>query len=132
MKYFAETARILLNAMESVDEIQFSNLEKSCLKILENNGKIIVSGFGKNVPICEKFVGTLTSMGISSAFMHTNSAVHGDLGMVRDCDLVIVLTKSGETLESVYLVEQLQRRNCEIWLLSFNENSKLYQIVKIH
>ena len=61
--------------------------------------------------------------------MHTNSAVHGDLGLVQDGDLVIVLTKSGETSESIYLTQQLQKRNAVIWLLSFAKKSTLMDMV---
>lgn len=125
--YFEETTRILTEALQSVMEEEFSALEKACLKTLNSGGKIILSGLGKNVPICDKFVGTLTSMGLSASFMHTNSAVHGDLGQVKSNDLVIILTKSGETLESVYLVDLLQKRECDLWLLSFSRESSLYK-----
>jgi arabinose-5-phosphate isomerase len=59
--------------------------------------------------------------------VHTNSAVHGDLGVVRDGDLVVILTKSGETAESVHLSRLLRRRDCQQWLLTFNHNSVLRQ-----
>lgn len=127
MMYFEETTRILTEALQSVREEEFSALEKACINTLEGGGKIILSGLGKNVPICDKFVGTLTSMGLSASFMHTNSAVHGDLGQVKSNDLVIVLTKSGETLESVYLVDLLLKRECDLWLLSFSRESRLYE-----
>ena len=80
-----------------------SALERAAIATLERGNKLVFSGLGKNVPICEKVVGTLNSVGLASAFLHTNSAVHGDLGVVRDGDLVIILTKSGETSESVHL-----------------------------
>ena len=59
--------------------------------------------------------------------MNTNSAVHGDIGMVNEGDLVIVLTKSGETAESIYLTGLLKKRKCLLWLLTFEENSTLVQ-----
>jgi arabinose-5-phosphate isomerase len=51
--------------------------------------------------------------------------VHGDLGTVRDDDLVIILSKSGETAESIYLLEHLKKRKSLIWSMTFNENSRL-------
>ena len=51
--------------------------------------------------------------------MHTNSAVHGDLGMVREKDLVILLSKSGITTETVYLMELLKKKKCTMWLITF-------------
>jgi arabinose-5-phosphate isomerase len=59
--------------------------------------------------------------------MHTNSAIHGDLGIVREIDLVIILTKSGETSESVHLAKLLKKRGCKLWLLSFSRGSTLYR-----
>jgi len=127
MEHFEKTLQIISNSVRSVGEIEFNSLKSDCIDTLNANGKLIVSGLGKNVPICEKFVGTLNSVGIPAAFMHTNSAVHGDLGIVRDSDLVIVLTKSGETSESVHLVNLLKKRKCKLWLLSFNRDSVLYR-----
>jgi len=49
-----------------------------------SGGKIIASGLGKNVPICEKFVGTLNSLGVNATFLHTNTAMHGDLGVIAE------------------------------------------------
>lgn len=129
MEHFEETLSIICEAVRSIHTDEFDKLKEECIRTLDANNKIIASGLGKNVPICEKFVGSLTSLGMSAAFMHTNSAVHGDLGLVRDGDLVIVLTKSGETSESIYLVKLLQKKNCKIWLLSFNRESTLYNEV---
>ncbi|MCR4842932.1 MAG: SIS domain-containing protein [Eubacterium sp.] len=101
-------------------------LISDCERTLREGHKIIATGLGKNVPICEKFVGTMSSMGMDATFLHTNSAVHGDMGCVKSGDLVIILTKSGRTAESVYLTELLKKReNVTLWLLSFYEHSVL-------
>ena len=84
------------------------------------------------MPVCDKFVGTMNSMGLSACFMNTNSAVHGDLGMVDPKDLVIVLTKSGETVESVYLTSLLKKRGAALWLLSFSRESTLTREIPDH
>jgi arabinose-5-phosphate isomerase len=127
MEHFERTLKIVTDSVRSIREDEFGALLRGCLDTLAAGNKIVVSGLGKNVPSCEKFVGTLNSLGIPAAFMHTNSAVHGDLGIVRASDLVIVLTKSGETVESVYLVDLLKMRGCEIFLLSFSRESSLYK-----
>ena len=86
---------------------------------------------GKNVPICEKFVSTMISMGLDASFLHTNSAVHGDMGIIRAGDLVIILSKSGETEESIYLTRLLQRRaGVSLRLLTFNAQSTLADMIK--
>lgn len=132
MEHFETTLKIISNSVRSIREEEFNALKKDCEETLNAGGKIIATGLGKNVPICEKFVGSLNSLGIPAAFMHTNSAIHGDLGIVHEKDLVIVLTKSGETSESVYLVNLLEKRKCKIWLLSFNRDSILYNKLPTH
>lgn len=129
MEHFERTLKIIGDAVRSIAREEFDALAEDCIRTLDAGRKIIVSGLGKNVPICEKFVGTLTSLGMNAAFMHTNSAVHGDLGLVREGDLVVILTKSGETIESVHLANLLEKRNCAVWLLSFNRDSTLYRAI---
>ena len=128
-KYFGNTMRILCDSIENMDMNSFEMLIKKSEKTLNEGHKIIASGLGKNVPVCEKFVGTMLSLGLDANFMHTNTAVHGDLGMVKSGDLVIVLTKSGNTSESVYLIEMLKKRDVEIILITFNENSKCEKLI---
>ena len=130
IRYFQESMQILNPAVESIDIGMFSRLSESCAAVLRNGKRVIVSGLGKNVPVCEKFVGTMLSLGLDAGFMHSNSAIHGDLGLVRDGDLVIILTKSGETSESIYLVQQLEQREAELWLLSFANASTLAERLK--
>lgn len=129
MQYFDDTIRIISDALRTVNTDKMELLISQCNKALENGHKIIVSGLGKNVPICEKFVGTMVSLGMEACFLHTNSAVHGDMGIVKDNDLVILLTKSGKTAESVYLAQHLKKRNITLWLLTFTKDSELSQIV---
>ena len=125
-KYFENTLRILSDAIKSVDTKVFEQLVEECYKTLKSGHKVIASGLGKNVPICDKFVGTMLSLGFDAGFLHTNSAVHGDMGMVKSGDLVIILTKSGSTAESVYLADLLQKREgVNLWLLSFKHDSVL-------
>ena len=125
-KYFEETLRIITASLKSVDSTVFDQLVDECYETLKSGHKIIASGLGKNVPICDKFVGTMLSLGFDAGFLHTNSAVHGDMGMVRPGDLVIILTKSGSTAESVYLADLLQKRQgVNLWLLSFKQGSVL-------
>lgn len=130
--YFEKNTHIIENSVASIDETVFNQLVEECVQALKAGHKIVVSGLGKNVPVCEKFVGTMNSLGMLSYFMNTNSAVHGDIGVVSQGDLVIVLTKSGETVESVYLVSLLKQRKCNLWLLSFRESSTLARDIPKH
>ena len=130
--YFKNILNTIERAIQSMDETVFTQLLDECQKTIESGKKIIVSGLGKNVPVCDKFVGTMNSLGIEASFMNTNTAVHGDLGLVKPGDLVIILTKSGETVESVYLTELLKERNVDLWLLSFKRESTLTKEIPKH
>lgn len=130
--YFKNILNTIEKSVQSMDETMFNQLLDECQKTVESGHKVIVSGLGKNVPVCDKFVGTMNSLGLSAAFMNTNTAVHGDLGLVRSGDLVIILTKSGETVESVYLTRLLKERGADLWLLSFNRSSTLTREIPKH
>ncbi|MCI9591795.1 MAG: SIS domain-containing protein [Lachnospiraceae bacterium] len=123
--YFERQMKELNRSIHSLDEKMFRKMVDQSVKTIRNGHKIIVSGLGKNVPICDKFVGSMISMGLDAYFLHTNSAVHGDMGLVKDGDMVILLTKSGETEESIYLARLLKERAADIWLLTFNPDSTL-------
>ena len=104
INYFNNILDTVRDSIQTLNEEQFNILTDHCVQCLKNNGKIVASGLGKNVPICEKFVGTMNSLGMDARFLHTNTAVHGDLGMVDKKDIVLLLSKSGNTTESVMLV----------------------------
>ena len=125
IRYFEKQLEEINNSIHSLDEGVFLRCVDEAVEVLRAGHKIIVSGLGKNVPICEKFVGSMISMGLDAFFLHTNSAVHGDLGSVKDGDMLILLTKSGETSESIYLANFLKQRQISLWLLTFGRESTL-------
>lgn len=128
--YFNENMKIIDQALKSIDGEVMGELIADCEETLRGGHKIVASGLGKNVPICDKFVGTMLSMGLEAGFLHTNSAVHGDMGMVHEGDLVIILTKSGSTQESVYLAKLLKMRpGVKLWLLTFQKHSELADLL---
>lgn len=132
ISYFERQLAEFDNSIHSLDEKEFLRWVDEAVETLKGGHKIIVSGLGKNVPICEKFVGSMVSMGLDACFLHTNSAVHGDMGMVKEGDMFIVLTKSGETAESIHLVRLLkeQKRNIRMWLLTFCKESTLTEEIE--
>lgn len=123
--YFEKQLKQIEHSLHSLNESEFERLVNEAVKTLDGGHKVIVSGLGKNVPICEKFVGSMLSLGMDACFLHTNSAVHGDMGVAKDGDMVIILTKSGETRESIYLTQLLKERNVGLWLLTFERESTL-------
>lgn len=128
--YFQNNMKIIGNALNSISEDVFEQLLSDCGKTIRNGNKIVVSGLGKNVAICEKFVGTMVSLGLDASFLHTNSAIHGDIGIVHPGDLVIILTKSAGTFESKQLYDVLKKRKgVTVWLLTFNKNGELTELI---
>ena len=123
--YFNSILKTITDSIRGMDEARYNLLVENAADVLRHGSKIVVTGLGKNVPICEKFVGTMLSFGLNATFLHTNTAVHGDLGAVHDGDMVIILSKSGETIESIFLLEQLKKRKVDIWAITFDENSSL-------
>ena len=129
ISYYENVLSVIEDSLEAINEEQYEKVLQECVSVVKNGGKIIASGLGKNVPICEKFVGTLNSFGVDSRFLHTNTAIHGDLGMVRKEDIVFLLSKGGNTYETVELANYLKQRGTNIWLLSFEEKSKCLEVV---
>lgn len=128
--YYKDVMNTIEDSLESIDEKLYEQIIEECVDTLKNGGKIIASGLGKNVPICEKFVGTLNSLGIDARFLHTNTAVHGDLGMVGKKDIVFLLTKGGNTSETVDLGTHLNERGTNTWLMSFYGDGKASKVVE--
>lgn len=129
IKYYEDVLKVIEDSLESIPTDIYEQVITECVDTLNNGGKIIASGLGKNVPICEKFVGTLNSFGIDARFLHTNTAVHGDLGIVNKKDIVFLLSKGGNTEETVVLGEHLKRRGTNTWLMSFYGDGKAGKVV---
>ena len=127
--YYKDVMNTIEDSLESIPEDIYEQIISESVETLKNGGKIIASGLGKNVPICEKFVGTINSLGIDARFLHTNTAVHGDLGMVGKNDIVYLLSKGGNTLETVALAGHLRDRGTNTWLMTFTENCKCKEYV---
>jgi len=93
--------------------------------ILDLKGRVIVTGVGKSAIVAQKIVATLNSTGTPSIFMHAADAIHGDLGIIQQEDLIIALSKSGNTPEIKVLVPFLKQRNNKLVALVGNTKSFL-------
>lgn len=85
--------------------------EKAVKAIAGINGRVVISGIGKSAVIAQKIVATLNSTGTPSIFMHAADAIHGDLGMIQQDDLVMIISKSGESPEIKVLVPLIKNFN---------------------
>jgi len=128
--YYKRVLQVIDDSLESIPSEIYEQVIEECVKVISNGGKIIASGLGKNVPICEKFVGTLNSLGIDARFLHTNTAIHGDLGMVGRSDIVFLLSKGGNTHETVTLAKYLKTRGTNTWLMTFSPKCKSAEVVE--
>jgi len=98
------------------------------VKTIHNcGGRVVVTGIGKSAIIGQKIVATFNSTGTPAIFMHAADAIHGDLGMIQKNDVVICLSKSGETAEVKVLVPMLKILGSYLIAISSQKNSYLAQ-----
>jgi len=95
-------------------------------------GKLVVSGVGKSAIIAQKIVATLNSTGTPAAFMHAGDAIHGDLGMIGENDIVMLISKSGESPEIKLLIPLLNRDGHTLIGMVGNDQSLLAKKADIH
>jgi arabinose-5-phosphate isomerase len=108
------------------------DFEKAINAILQSSGKLIVSGMGKSGIIGKKIAATLASTGTPSFFLHPGEAYHGDLGMIEENDIVLLISNSGETDEVLKLIPFLKhQKNCTI-SMSNNDDSTLAKNTNYH
>ena len=99
---------------------------KAVKAILETKGRVVLCGIGKSGIVARKISSIFSSVGCSSFFVHGNEASHGDLGAIRNEDLVIVLSNSGETKELVDVLSYCRNSNITIMAIVGRMESTLY------
>jgi arabinose-5-phosphate isomerase len=132
LKTREEIKRIALNSIESEIEAIGSlrqSVNNGFAEVVEliyySRGRVIITGIGKSAIIANKIVSTLNSTGTPAIFMHAADAIHGDLGIIQENDVVICLSKSGETAEIKVLVPLLKQRGSKLIAIVGNINSYL-------
>ncbi|WP_199270255.1 SIS domain-containing protein [Algibacter sp. L3A6] len=95
--------------------------------IYNSKGRVIITGIGKSAIIGNKIVATLNSTGTPAIFMHAADAIHGDLGLILNDDVVICLSKSGNTPEIKVIIPLIKRANNKMIAITGNTNSFLAQ-----
>ena len=106
--------------------------KQTCELILNTNGKVVVMGMGKSGHIGKKIAATLASTGTSSFFVHPGEAAHGDLGMIEQGDVVIVISNSGESSEILALFSVLKRLNIKIISMTGSPESTMGKNADFH
>ena len=113
------------NSILGLKSLLTDDFEKVVELIYNSKGNVIVSGIGKSANIAQKIVATRNSTGTTAVFMHAADAIHGDLGIIRDNDVVIIVSKSGETPEIKVLIPLIKIRKNKLVAIVGNRNSYL-------
>lgn len=112
-------------AVKNLQKSINSDFIEAVVLLFDMKGRVIVTGIGKSANIAQKIVATFNSTGTPAIFMHAADAIHGDLGIIRDDDVVLLLSKSGETPEIKVLVPLLKARGNKLIALIGNTDSYL-------
>jgi len=120
-----QTFKIEADAIRALEGSVNADFCQCVETIFESNGRLIVTGIGKSALIAQKIVATLNSTGTPSLFMHAADAIHGDLGMVQSDDMVLCISKSGETSEIKVLVPLVKKLGSMMIGMVSNKNSFL-------
>ena len=104
-----KTLQIEVESIKNLINFIDNDFAESVNHILNSKGRVVVTGIGKSAIIANKIVATLNSTGTPSLFMHAADAIHGDLGMIQSVDIVLCISKSGETPEIKNLVPLLKK-----------------------
>ncbi|MCW3110877.1 MAG: arabinose 5-phosphate isomerase [Segetibacter sp.] len=106
------------------------DFEKTVETVFNSSGRLVISGVGKSAIIAQKIVATLNSTGTPSLFMHAGDAIHGDLGMIGKEDVVMLLSKSGESPEIKVLIPLI--KNFGNTLVAMCGNAKSFLVKNCH
>ncbi len=99
-----QTILLEAQAIAGLADYLLPQFEEAVIKIAGSKGRVVISGVGKSAIVAQKIVATLNSTGTPSLFMHAADAIHGDLGMIQKDDVVLLVSKSGESAEIKVLV----------------------------
>lgn len=131
MSYLREARRVIdieiagLQAVRGRLNASFNKAVAEIVETIDSRGKIVVAGVGKSGNIGRKIAATLTSTGTTSVLLDSVDALHGDLGILRDGDLVILLSYSGESEELVHLLPAMKRFDVRLLALTGSVKSTL-------
>jgi arabinose-5-phosphate isomerase len=125
LEYAREVIRAEADAISSVTPIVDDSFARACRMIYDCSGSCIVSGIGKAGIIGQKISATLASTGTPSHFIHPAEAVHGDVGRLRENDIIIVLSYGGETDEIIRLINLVKQQGIKLIAITGDIDSTL-------
>ncbi|MBD0833309.1 KpsF/GutQ family sugar-phosphate isomerase [Aestuariibaculum sediminum] len=127
IKIAKETIEAESQAILNLSNLVDSDFAQAVELIYKSKGRVIITGIGKSAIIASKIVASLNSTGTPAVFMHAADAIHGDLGLILKEDVVICISKSGNTPEIKVLVPLIKRVNNKMIAITGNKDSFLGQ-----
>ncbi len=127
IKIAKDTINMESQAIANLSNLLSDDFSKSVDLIYNSKGRVIITGIGKSAIIANKIVATLNSTGTPSVFMHAADAIHGDLGLILKDDVVICISKSGNTPEIKVLVPLIKNGSNKMIAITGNKDSFLGQ-----
>lgn len=125
IEFGKEAIKLQSESIRNLVELVDDNFETAINLILDSKGRVVVTGIGKSAIIANKIVATLNSTGTPSIFMHAADAIHGDLGIIKKDDVIICISKSGNTPEIMDLVPFLKMTKNPLIAITGDTNSSL-------
>ena len=108
----------------SLEKIDFTKTKKFVDELLNCSGKIFFSGIGKNGHVAAKATSTFSSIGLPCFFINPVDSVHGDMGVIDKNDILISISKSGNTEELINFLHHVSHKECKIISIHSNDNNK--------
>jgi arabinose-5-phosphate isomerase len=127
----AEARKVAADAVAALAARPTAPLAAAIDAILRSDGRVIVTGLGKSGLVGAKIAATLTSTGTPASFVHAADALHGDSGTVREGDVVIAISNSGETAEVCAFVELVQPGATVIGISGCGGSSSLARLADV-
>ena len=124
LNYAKDTIKLQANSIQNLNKLLTKDFERAVNLINKFKGRVIVTGIGKSAIIAQKIVATFNSTGTPSIFMHAADAIHGDLGLIQEHDIIICISKSGNTPEIKALVPFIKKTNNK--LIAITGETKSY------
>ena len=125
VEFGKEVIKLQSDSIKNLVDLIDENFEAAIKLILDSKGRVVVTGIGKSAIIANKIVATLNSTGTPAIFMHAADAIHGDLGIIKKDDVIICISKSGNTPEIKDLVPFLNMNNNPLISITGDVNSFL-------
>ena len=125
IRFGKEVIKLQSDSIKNLVDLIDENFENAIKLILDSKGRVVVTGIGKSAIIANKIVATLNSTGTPAIFMHAADAIHGDLGIIKKDDVIICISKSGNTPEIKDLVPFLNMNNNPLISITGDVNSFL-------